>query len=551
VTSPAGEQRERLGAIDVGSNSIRLLVAEYDPATGLTPVDEVKDQPRLAAGLASTGRLDPAAIDRAILALRRMADVCQRRGARRISAVATAAVREAENGEEFVQRVRAEVGLPLRIIDADTEAQLSYRSVAHHFRLADTKTLIADIGGGSLELVGAVDGLVELSRSLPFGAVRLTEIFLADARNQRKALGELRKHLRKRLLRALPRTQWVGARIIGSGGTFTNLGRMVMARRGLSPADAVHGQDVSTAEVEQLLEWLGTKTPEERSAVPGLSPQRADIILAGLAVTAALLERLEAPGLTISAFGLREGLLLEMVGDVPAPVAPDPMRLVREFAERCKTDRRHVEHVRVLALSLFAKLGDELGCGPEERWLLEAASLLHDVGQLVSYQRHHKHSYQLIMHADRLGLGARERTLVALISRYHRRRGPRKKHPEFAALSGPDQAIVRRVSGLLRVADGLDRGHTAIVESVRVALTDDKLVLHVVPRLAGADLSLECWAAERKGNVLAKLLDREIEIRQGLRMGRKRKGTPEESPASRLEPVPNGRSRRGRIPRDA
>jgi exopolyphosphatase/guanosine-5'-triphosphate,3'-diphosphate pyrophosphatase len=155
------------------------------------------------------------------------------------------------------------------------------------------------------------------------------------------------------------------------------------------------------------------------------------------------------------------------------------------------------------------------------------------------------------MHADRLGLGARERTLVALISRYHRRRGPRKKHPEFAALSGPDQAIVRRVSGLLRVADGLDRGHTAIVESVRVALTDDKLVLHVVPRLAGADLSLECWAAERKGNVLAKLLDREIEIRQGLRMGRRRKGIPEESPASRLEPAPNGRSRRRRIPRDA
>jgi exopolyphosphatase/guanosine-5'-triphosphate,3'-diphosphate pyrophosphatase len=215
--------------------------------------------------------------------------------------------------------------------------------------------------------------------------------------------------------------------------------------------------------------------------------------------------------ITVSAFGLREGLLLEMAGAEESG-SPDPLRLFREFAERCQSDRRHVEQVRHLALLLFDQLGGTLGCEPEERLLLEAAGLLHDVGQLVSYRKHHKHSYQLVSHAERLGLPPRERTLVALVSRYHRRRGPRKAHAEFAALSPADQAIVRRLSGLLRVADGLDRGHTAAVETVRTQLTRRSLVVRIAPRMKGADLSLECWGASRKADVLARLLRRDVEI---------------------------------------
>ncbi|MGH7527375.1 MAG: HD domain-containing protein, partial [Gemmatimonadales bacterium] len=216
-----------------------------------------------------------------------------------------------------------------------------------------------------------------------------------------------------------------------------------------------------------------------------------------------------ARSITVSAFGLREGLLLEMAG-AEEPIAPDPLRLFREFAERCQSDRRHVEQVRHIALVLFDELGAELGCEPEERGLLEAAGLLHDVGQLVSYRKHHKHSYQLIMHAERLGLPARDRALVALISRYHRQTGPRRKHPEFAALPPADQALVRRLSALLRVADGLDRGHTAAVETVSTELTPDAVVIRIAPRLVGADLGLECWGASRKANVLAKALKRDV-----------------------------------------
>lgn len=507
ATDPSA--RERFAAIDVGSNSVRLLVAEYDPASGLNVIDELKDQPRLAAGLARTGRLDDAAIERALQALARMREVCRRRDVKRIAAVATAAVREAENGPRFVRRVRRELEIPLRIIDAETEAALSYRSVAHHFRLAGERTLVADIGGGSLELIGAVDGLVELSVSLPLGAVRLTELHLPGDRAAHKEIAQLRGWVRKQLKRGVSGRGWAAATIIGSGGTFTSLGRMVQARRGLPESDTVHGVSVTAAEVEQLLDWLASRSPEQRSEVPGLSPERADIILAGLAVTAELLDRVRSPTLTVSAFGLREGLLLEMAG-AKAISAPDPLGLFREFAERCQSDRRHVEHVRHLALLLFDRLADELGCEPEERLLLEAAGLLHDVGQLVSYRKHHQHSFQLLTHAERLGLPPRERGIVALVSRYHRRTGPRKKHAEFAALSAEDQTVVRRLSGLLRVADGLDRGHTAAVETVTTDLTSKALVVRLTPRVAGADLGLECWGASRKADVLAKLLRRDV-----------------------------------------
>lgn len=506
------EPRERLAAIDVGSNSIRLLVAEYGPHSGITVIDEVKEQPRLAGGVAQTGRLDPGAMDRAVAALDRMQGVAERRGVNRIAAVATAAVREATNGEEFVRRVKAEVGLDLRIIDAETEAALSYRSVAHHFPLEGGRTVVADIGGGSLELISAVDGLIEHTISLPFGAVRITELHLTGQPEPRQAVKKLRGYLGRQFKRKLPMRDWTAPTLIGSGGSFTNLGRMTAARRGLSAADPVHGATVTIAEIEHLLDWLTGMSPQNRAQVEGLNPQRADIILAGLAVTAELLERIEARELKVSAFGLREGLLLEMAGAEAAPAAVEPLRLIREFAERCHSDRRHGEHVRLLALNLFDLLAEKLDAEEEERGLLEAAALLHDVGQLVSYRAHHKHSYQLIIHGDRLPFSPRERQLVALIARYHRRRGPRKRHEAFGNLPKPDQAVVRRLSGMLRVAEGLDRGHTANVEKIMVELCPTRLTIKAVPRYASADLALECWGAQEQADVLARVMAREVMI---------------------------------------
>ncbi len=513
LSSKAPEPGERLGAIDVGSNSIRLLVAEFDPQGGIKVVDEVKDQPRLAAGLAESNNLDEFAMARALQTLARMREVAERRGVKRISAVATSAVREADNGKAFVDRVRREVGIPLRIIDPETEAALSWRSVAHHFPLSTGRALVADIGGGSLELIGAVNGLVELTKSLPLGAVRLTEQYLFEDKSRSKEVAALRNKVRKQLKKAGRWREWNNVSVIGSGGTFTNLARMVLARRG-HPTEAAHGEIIKTAEVEQMLEWLCTLSVDRRRNVPGLNPQRADIILAGLAVTAELLSLVEARSLTVSAFGLREGLLLEMIGET-AQRSADPLRAMREFVDRCQGDRRHVEQVRIIGLTLFDRLCNVMGADQEERPILEAACLLHDVGQVVSYRKHHKHSFQLIMHAERLNFTSRDRYLVAMVSRYHRRKGPSLKDEEFARLTDDEQGIVRRMSALLRVADGLDRGHTSAVERVSTRITAERLTIRATPKLKAADLSLECWGAAKKSDVLAKVLGREVLVSPG------------------------------------
>ncbi|MGH7583789.1 MAG: Ppx/GppA phosphatase family protein [Gemmatimonadales bacterium] len=511
MTLPSVGGRERIAAIDVGSNSIRLVVAEYDPAGGFEIIDEAKDQPRLGTRVGTTGMLDRVAMTRAFASLKRMKEIADRRGVTRITAVATAAVRDARNGLAFAKRIRRQLGIPLEVIDGDREAELSWRSVAHHFRLDNARTLVADIGGRSLELIGAVDGLVEITASLPLGAVRLTEDFLPDARGARREVAALRKHIRRTMRKALPWRDWTQPVVIGSGGSFTNLARIAAARTG-HIGEPIHGATVSTGEVESLLEWLGTMSPEQRAQVPGLNPQRADIIVAGIAVAAELLNLLDARDMVASAYGLREGLLLEMVGAHDASRPNEPLQLMRDFVDRCRGDRRHVEQVRVLAMALHEQLAAALGCGAEDAWLLEAASLLHDVGQLVSYRKHHKHSYQLIMHADRIGLDSRSRTLVALISRYHRKRGPTRKHEEYARLNEDDRATVRRVSALLRVADGLDRGHTAAVDRVTVSLEGGRCVIRVSPRLQEADVSLEVWGANRKSDVLARELGCDVVV---------------------------------------
>lgn len=501
---------ERVAAVDIGSNSIRLVVASVAPHGGFEIIDELKAQPRLASGIHETGALDPAAADAAIAALRRMIDIASRRGVSRIRAVATSAVRDASDGAAFAERVRHELGIPLEVISPEHEAALSWRSVAHHFPVSEGRTMVADIGGGSLELAGAVDGIVEVLSSLPLGAVRLTEtVEWTGGRDARSEVAAMRRHASRLLRKALPWRDWRQTRLIGSGGTFTNLGRIVAARRGIA-AGAVHGTTVSASEVEAVLEWLSVRSQEQRARTPGLNPARADIILAGLAVTSELLDLLDARELTVSAYGLREGLLLEMT-DTPEPQAPDDsLRPFRNFLERCRGDIAHAEHVRKLSLALFDQLAGVLGAGEDERRLLEAAALLHDVGQLVSYRRHHKHSAQLILHADHLPLPPRELGIVAQVARYHRRKGPRLRHPQFAALPPADRAVVRRLAALLRIADGLDRGHTRVASSVNVILLDDRCVIRVEPSSPGEDLSLELWGAERKSDVLEKLLDRPV-----------------------------------------
>jgi exopolyphosphatase / guanosine-5'-triphosphate,3'-diphosphate pyrophosphatase len=518
----SGEEGDiRIAAIDIGSNSIRQILADVSEDGKIHVVDEMKAMPRLGAGLDAAGMLSEESIVAAITALSRMATLARQIGADRIEAVATSAVRDATNGGAFLERVRMETGLRVRVLTGKEEARLAYRSALAHFELGVGRTAVMDIGGGSLELALTADGLVDRLASYPFGAIRATEQFLVGAARAGKervgrverAVRELRRAVRWAVRDDLPIKEWRGARVIGSGGSFTNLAAIVNARLGLGSARVRHGTTIPRAELEHVLKMLGSMTPAERAAVPGLNPQRADIIVAGLAVAAEVLAVFEARELVVSGYGIREGLLLEAALVQPRVTDPGEARerSVRELAERCHYEEPHAKQVRKLALQLFDALAGRIGCDPGDREILADAALLHDIGYHISYKGHHKHTYHLIVHADLLGVSPAEQVAIANVARYHRGPAPKKKHESFGHLDRALRKRIARLSALLRVADGMDRGHVQAVDRVEVTVERDRIRLAPLP-CPGAALRLELWGASRKSELLAELAGAKVDV---------------------------------------
>ncbi len=500
----------RIAAIDIGSNSVRQIVADVSPTGQIRVVDEMKAMPRLGRGLDASGALSPTAIEAAVTAVQRMVTLARQLGAARIEIVATSAVRDATNAAEFTGQVETVTGRQVRILSGEEEALLGFRSALAHFELGAGRTVVMDIGGGSLELVLAKDGLIERMASLPFGAVRLTERFLTPKVTPRRVRA-LRKHVREGIRNAMPVKDWRGAQVIGSGGTFTNLAGMVLSRQHVL-VKSPHGTRVTRAELEQVLDWLQRLDSNERAHVPGLNPARADIIVAGLAVAAEVLCRFDPRELLASAYGIREGLLLEAAS--VAPVIADPgmarERSVRGFAERCHYEQPHARQVQALSLQLFDALAPRLQLDARDRQLLADAALLHDVGYHINYEKHHKHSFHLISHADLLGMTPAEQIVVAHVARYHRGTPPKMKHRGFAQLDRAARDKIVKLSALLRFADGMDRGHVAAVGALHVKLSNDALRVSVVEAEGATNVRLECWGASRKRHLLEELLGRPV-----------------------------------------
>lgn len=514
AAAPHPGEGMRLAAIDVGSNSIRQIIADVTPEGRIRVLDEMKAAPRLGTGLDRAGRLGEEAMGHALEALQRMATLARQYGVAKVEAVATSAVRDAANGRTFLDRVRRETGLRIRLLHGEEEARLAYRSALAHFDLARGRSVVMDVGGGSLELAMAADGLVERLVSLPFGAIRMTEQYLGLAPS-RKDVRRLRQAVRDEIRKALPLRDWRGAQLICSGGTFTNLAGIFLYRQGSpSAAGRVHGTRVPREELEHIIDLLRACPPEERAHVRGLNVERSDIILAGLVVAAEVMARIESRELQVSVYGIREGLLLESahVPTIPADRGEARDRSVRTFAERCHYEAPHAQHVRQLALQLFDAVGARLGCGAGDRQILADAALLHDVGYHINYDKHHKHSYHLILHADLLGMSPVEQVVVANVARYHRGAAPRRKHPNFGRLDRTTRDRIARLSAILRVADGFDRGHVGAVQRVKVRWTDRALRITAVPDPRARVLRLELWGASRKAPLLSALAGTPVEI---------------------------------------
>ncbi len=503
----------RIAAIDIGSNSIRQTVADVSPDGAIRVVDEMKAAPRLGAGIHETGRLSPHSMSAALAALNRMSALGKQLGAKRRRVVATSAVREASNGAEWLGLVQKETGMRVSVLNGIDEARLSFLSALAHFDLAAGRAVVVDIGGGSLELALSADGLVERLISLPFGAIRLTEKYFSKGITPR-AMEKLRRSVRKRLKAEIPGKEWTGAQLIGSGGTFTNLGGMVLARHGVQTARTVHGTRVARVELEHIVDNLSALSPAERLAVPGLNAGRADIITAGLAAIAEVVAHFEAKEIVVSGYGIREGILLELARVTPKPADPGEARerSVRALAQRSHFEEPHARHVQKLALRLFDSIGVRLGCAPEERQLLADAALLHDIGYHINYDKHHKHSYHLITHAELLGMTPIEQVIIANVARYHRGAEPKKSHNNFGPLSASARQRVTRLAALLRVADGFDRGHAGAVDDIRVRWLDRAIRLTAVPSPKAASIRLELWGASKKSRMLAEYAGVPVEI---------------------------------------
>lgn len=512
VATQGTDNPTRIAAIDIGSNSIRQIIADVSPDGSIRVIDEMKAAPRLGAGIEKSGRLSEIAIQNALATLGRMAALAKQLGAKRTEVIATSAVRGASNSQRFLDLVREETGLRIKIVDGEDEAALSFRSALAHFDLGVGRAAIIDIGGGSLELALSADGLLERLLSLPLGAIRMTEQFLSGGK--RKGLTRLRKYARRKLEKNLPISDWRGSRVICSGGTATNLAGILLARGGMESARTVHGTVVPRVELEHIVDVLYNMSAGERQGVAGLNPARADIIVAGLAVIAEVVARLDAREVVVSAYGIREGVLLQTARVTPVVADPGEARTrsVRQLAERSHYEEPHSQHVQKIALQIFDSIGKRLGCTKADRQLLADAALLHDIGYHINYDKHHKHSYHLIQHADLLGLTPADQIVVANVARYHRGAEPQKKHENLISLDKPMRAKIMRLAAILRIADGFDRGHAGAVQAVKSRWTQRALRLTAVPHPRGLSMRLDLWGAARKSRLLSKVADTTVEI---------------------------------------
>jgi exopolyphosphatase / guanosine-5'-triphosphate,3'-diphosphate pyrophosphatase len=503
----------RVAAIDIGSNSVRCLVAEVPAKGPYRMLTEERAQTRLASGLAVTGTLQNDRMDETAEALARMVDIAARFGADTVRAVATAAVRDASNGAEFVERIEALTGVRIEVISAREEAHLAFIGALANFEV-EGRFLVLDVGGGSIEVIRAAGPAVESDRSLPLGSVVLTERFVTRDPLPDKSFKRMRRWVRQMLVSEFGDTPDPLPVVIGSGGTVTALAGMAARAESWSYM-TMHGAELSEAQVVQSLAGLRRLPLDRRRMVPGLPEHRADIIVAGNLVVAEVMRLFAANSLKVNAKGLREALLLDTIERATdrKPRSADRMRGVLEFARRTRYEKEHAMHVTVLALSVFDQLCDSLGLDRSDRQLLEAAAILHDVGYFIDYERHHKHSYHLITHATLPGFSPRDVQIIATTARYHRGSLPDHKHEAMRRLPPEERVRAMRLAAILRLADGMDRSRTQAVRAVRVEPGDD--VVSIV--LSGSQpLDVEVYGSRAKGTLFEKVFGVELVVTQHL-----------------------------------
>lgn len=561
------DNTSRFGVIDIGSNSIRLLVVELHKSNTSPTWQVIREEramTRLARGVGTTGLLSNEAMNESAEAIRQFVSSAAEFGAAssRLRAFATSAVRDAANRDAFLSLVRDQAEIEVEVISGTEEAKFAFQSAARIFEVSKGDCAVVDIGGGSAEVIQSRNGVIFSSATMPLGAVRLTELFGGSEEAAGSRWNELEQHCKDEIkanVRAAPSTTESTPTMIGCGGTFSTLAMLAAASQSVTSRkpprrDVVHKSDtpITLDRIEALLDRLRRLPLTERQRVPGLPSDRADIIVAGLTVAVRLMKRLGAQAIHIHAGGVREGMMLKVIAEAdamsvsnrqnskaptkslsnsrktqPAQIVSQPspnqstMHGVHALGAKCNEDPAHSNHVTYLALSLYDSLSTnkqlaqksksqpKWGSHTSERLILEAAGILHDTGIMIEYCKHHKHSESIVRHADLQGWNNRDREMLVQVCRYHRRSEPSERHEAFAALSVNERDIVVRLSAVLRVADSLDRSHRQVVRSVQLRRDGETLWIDATTSDHAHD---ERRAVAKKGKLLEKLLGVSIHL---------------------------------------
>lgn len=501
----------RIAAIDVGSNSIHMVVAQLEADGRFQVLDRAKEMVRLARRTLANGALSADAMQAGIRTLSAFRTLAERQGVERFTAVATSAVREAKNGGDFIQRVKDEVGLRVKVIPGREEARLIYLGVRYAIDLRHQTALIVDIGGGSVELMLTEDEKMTAAHSLKLGVARLSEQFLLDDHIGGKTLSALESHLATQLDPVLD--QWGKGRIrrvIGTSGTMLNLVSIAGYQRGEPLNGHLNNFAVTADEIAKVRRMVAKANREERSRIKGLDGKRADLIVGGACLADYIMARLGARELVACTWALREGLVLDFMAHHRKGIeeieryTDTRRRNVARFARHLGEIGTHGPQVASLALRLFDQLEGDLAVGPGAREWLEFAALLHDVGHHIGHRDHQHHSYYLITHGDLLGFQRDELEIIGLTTRYHRKAAPKESDDGYGALAKGERRTVRALAAILRIADGLDRSHYGVVRDVTAVRHGSRLTLRLVSD--GDDAELEIWEARRRAGLLEEVL---------------------------------------------
>lgn len=504
----------RLAAIDVGSNSIHMIVAQADADGGITTLWRLKEPVGLGRLSFPSRRLSADAMNRAITVLERFQQAAHQRQAEKIIAAATSAIREAENGGDLIERVRRQLGLYIRVVSARDEARLIYLAVRHSIPLRSQPHLMIDIGGGSVEFIVGDDRQASLLESRKLGAARMTAQFVKSDPISEDDHRRLLKHYDKELSPVIKQIEALHpVMAIGTSGTLENLATMCGSEPSHNGKPADHPQVIERPRFEKLLAQLLESRAKDRAKIRGLDDQRKDQIVAGAVLVNELFRRLRLRRIEICPSALREGILLDYLSRHLPDLAirrqlPDPRRRsVIDVARRSDWHKTHSEQVARICMKLFDELRLLHGMSAAERELIEYGALLHDIGWHIGRNKHHKHSMYLILHGDLKNFSDDEIKVVANVARYHRKATPNARHDTYASLPARMRRIVDVGAALLRLSDGLDRSHSSVIHDLRCKIENRTVKCTLT---AKSDAEFEIWGARRKRDWFEEVFKRSI-----------------------------------------